>query len=327
MFNIEQLQNVIVEFMMPFALDIKDSLKEGGITQYHVVIDNIPAGIRTERIYNEDACLSGARLAPYSKIKNDRFGLLSKTKVQVWFDYQMFESPLIDKSTLVTTPNQFYGVAISYLNKLIRNYKRITREYWLPLMQMNDVIGFRYVLLDKNKQTLVINDLITQEVQFNGGKEFELDTEIDCYLRESIIGNHEYLQDDLYLSIIDNFDKGYFNISLIQCAIFFENYVYGNIRGKLSKTKFDKIRKKQPCGCLVGIVEVCTRGINEILGHDFGKTLVFQEFKENVLTLRNKLIHGELLEEVTHSQCEAAIHATMNAVTYLAKDVFLTSSP
>ena len=315
MFDANNLRNVVLEFKIPFALDLEDSFDKEDLGKgYKIDIDDVPVMIRTKRNYNENSSLNGAKIAPYSKIEKDRFGILSTTTVQVWFYQQSFNSPRIEKDMIRLMPLQFLPLALEYLNKLIRVYKQVKFESWIPQLTEREILALNCILIDNNREEERVTVTINQPVTFNGGKNFSHTPIEDKLLRNSLVKNDINLQLELVLAADNNFDRMEYNLALIQCAIRFENYVYTYLNGKLSNTKLNNIKKKEPCGCLSGIYEVCTKGILSCFGFDFGNTDEFKAFHEKVLKIRNDLVHGERLDSITKEQCSEAIKATSNAL-------------
>jgi len=100
-FEIEKLRNVIVEYKIPKSFDLQNCIKEGDEGKpFLVVIDNIPARISIERIYEFRYKNEGFHVPPFSKMEEDRGGMLSHSKVQIWFDSQTFDSGKIDKDVI-----------------------------------------------------------------------------------------------------------------------------------------------------------------------------------------------------------------------------------
>lgn len=122
----------------------------------------------------------------------------------------------------------------------------------------------------------------------------------------------------LDMDAIDNLYKGNHNLTVIQCAICFENYVYTILHSKqISKTKISKLKKREECGCFVGIYQVCTTGMSDVFNLNYGETPVFKAFYENVISKRNKLVHGDILNELSKEEAGNACVATTKAIQRL----------
>ncbi|MBM9615266.1 hypothetical protein JWJ90_13360 [Desulfobulbus rhabdoformis] len=323
--DIKKLKNIILNFTIPYAIDVSNSTKkEDEGSPYIVVINYIPAQIRFERKYNED-CIKKVKLAQFSKIENDRYGLLSKTEVQVWFDNQTFDNFEFGKDELIMKDRFFFNLSIKYLNKFLRNYKQVTREFWIRPVNSKDILNYDYILLDTEKTQQATHVLLNNTVCFNGGKEIIIDNSKDNLLRNNLFKENVSLIDDLYLSILDNYDLENFNICLIQCAILFENFVYSTLNKKLSKTKLKKIMKNPDCECFVGIYQVCSTGLKKEFGVNYGQCEEFKLFHTKVLKIRNDLVHGSKLDSIKEEEARSAIDSTLKAIEKYKKDMGISN--
>lgn len=122
--------------------------------------------------------------------------------------------------------------------------------------------------------------------------------------------------------MLDNFSLGYYNTSLLQSVTLFENFVYTKLKETLSRSQLDKIKKKEKCGCLVGISEICTRGFKKYYEFDFETKVEWKNLKDNTLKFRNKIVHGELLESISKKQCELSINSVFEAKHLLENEIF-----
>jgi hypothetical protein len=319
------VQNYIMFFNLPFAFDVENSAaQEHKGSPYLLTIDNIPALLRFERVYDfryKDANF----LSPFSKTDQDRSGLLSYTRVQVWYDRQTFQKHNLDTAQLHNQTEFFIDLCIKYINKFINSYKIASEQFWLRHLVRKDIFNLGAILFynDKTQENLV-SVLVPshQVVQFNGGKDFALSQEQDELLRQILTSSDYDFHSDMEFHMLDNYHLGYYNIALIQSVILFENFIHTFVRKKLSKTKYDKIKKKVDCGCIVGISEVCERGFKEYFDFDFGTTVEFQAVKENALLFRNKIVHGEIMEDIGEEKCFKAIDAVVKAQKLLYERVF-----
>jgi hypothetical protein len=326
-FDLANLKNIILQFRIPLAFDVLNSFKkEDAGNPYFVEINNIPAKIHFERIY-DFKYKNEFQIASYSKMQEDRNSLLSYMNAQVWFDKQAFDSEFIKRELILDAGPQFLDLAIQYLNKFINVYKAVTGEYWLRPIVRNDIFSYQYFLVDWAENHVHINHLIPKHhcVQFNGGEEFKLTDSQEHLLRSHLVANEYDIRSELWLDMQNNFSLGYYNIALLQSITAFENLVYSQLKKTLSKTKLDKIKKKADCGCMAGITEVCTQGIKQYYGVNFSNTQEFLDLKNKALKYRNLIVHGEILEQIDQNICESGIEAVIAAENYLISNVF--SSP
>ena len=155
------------------------------------------------------------KIAPYSKMEKDRFGILSTTTVQVWFYQQSFNSPGIEKDMIRSMPLQFLPLAIEYLNKLIRVYKQVKFESWVPQLTGREILALNCILIDNNREEEYVAVTINQPVIFNGGKNFSPTHIEDRLIRNYLVKKDINLQLELALAADDNFDRTEYNLALI----------------------------------------------------------------------------------------------------------------
>lgn len=305
------------------AFDVRSCMKNDDQgTPFMVVLNNTPAKIHIERIYEFRYRDDDIQLASFSKIEEDRGGMLSYSRAQVWFDSQTFDSGRFDKSLIRLGPDQFIDLSIDYLNKFIKTYKLITNEYWLRPIIRKDIFNIQYILVDTDNNQQVCHELAMHHlVEFNGGKEFVLPDQDEDLLRKLLVSDVYDFDKEFLLNLNDNFSLGYYNITILQAVTWFEYFVYTHLKLRLSKTKLDKLKKKD-CGCMVGISEVCKRGFLEYFGVDFADTDEFRSLKENALKYRNPIVHGELIELINRETCQRALDSVHDAQEYLIKNVF-----
>jgi len=323
-FKLEKLKNIILQFKIPLAFDVLSSFKqEDAGPPYIVVIDNVPVRVHFERIY-DFKFKNEFQIAAFSKMSEDRNSNLSYMRVQVWFDNQTFDSGIIDKDSILMGAPLFFDLAIKYLNKFIKNYKSVTDEFWLRPIIRKDIFNYLYLLVDwdGNHQPMYNPIPSHHMIEFNGNKEFKLSDSQESYLRNSLVSDHYDVRNELLLDMQNNFSLGYYNIALLQSITAFENYVYSQLKKTLSKTKLNKLKKKESCGCLVGISEVCSRGIMDYYRVDFGITEEFENLKTCALKYRNLIVHGEILEQIDLEVCKRGMEAVKAAENFLSVNVF-----
>ena len=154
-------------------------------------------------------------------------------------------------------------------------------------------------------------------------KPFQISEKQDSELRHYLIHTDYHWLNDMVSATNNSYKLGMYNIALTQLAILFENFVYSNLKKKLSNTKLDKIKKKESCGCMVGISEICSRGIKEYFEYDFGSTDEWENVRLHLLKHRNNIVHGEQVEEISKEDYLKAQKAQQDAVKVLMDNVFL----
>jgi hypothetical protein len=257
----------------------------------------------------------------FYKMDEDRNTLLSYMEVQIWFDSKMIESEQVDNDKIRIFPEQFLDISLKYLNKFINIYSSLTGVFWIRRMVKKDIFSFTYMLDDTDKNLEIIQIPFGEDNIINfASKPFEL--EQDKELRHHLIHSNYSWENDMVSMLNNSYKLGMYNIALTQLAILFENYIYTNLKKHLSNTKLDKIKRKEKCRCLVGISEICSRGINEHLKYDFGATPQWENIKNNLLKYRNLIVHGEQIEEISKEDYLKAQKAHQEAIKVLDKNVF-----
>lgn len=313
-----EIQNIVYEFILPYALDLKNNFIKWE-ESYIVVINDLPAQIRTERVFNK----SDDYEIENCKIENDRLWLISKTKVQVWFDEKIINSWLLNKDLLLLWTNEWLIFWLKYLNKFIKNYKNIIEDYWLFPIKKEYVIKYNFYTLNKKSELINISKHVLpfQVWNFNWWNEIFIWEELDNIFRNKLIDNNSYnLQNELVLEIYNNYDLENYNLVIIQNSILFESFIYSFLnRLNISKRNIDTMKKKEECWCLVWIYEICTKGFTS-LWFNFQQTSEFNNFYNNVLKIRNKLVHWVKLDNVTQNEAKKSIDYTRLAINYISNN-------
>jgi len=324
-FNKKTLKNIIIQFNIPFGIDVLNSIKEGDVGKpYMVVIDKTPVMLRFERIYDFKYKSDGIDMAAFSKIDEDRSGILSYMKIQIHFDTQIFKKVNIDREKILMYSEVFFEVGIEYVNKFLKSYKQNTDQFWIRNVTKKDIFGYIYHLVDSDKNSATTTSSIPKgnPITFNGGKEFKLEDKKDEVLRKLLKTDYNDLREELIYDMQDSFSLGKYNTALLQSVMRFENFVYSNLKlNNISNRKIDNFKRKE-CGCLIGISEVCTKVFKEIFEIDFGETVEFENLKKYALKNRNKIIHGEIIHDIGKEASYNAIKSVGDAEMYLVENVF-----
>jgi len=322
-FDENKISNVVLQFKIPIAFDVLNSFKEEDNGKpYEIQIDGISARLHFSRIY-DFKWKEEYNLTPYSKIEEDRSALLSYSQIQVWFDNKMIESGKIKSKFISVSSDEFIEQSLIYLNKFISIYRRITDQFWIRNIVRKDIFSYSYVLIDENgEQQSMFSPISGGPVKFNGGKEFNLNKHDDKSLRNYLKQDYYGFKNDMIMLMEDNFSLGRHNLALLQGATLFEYFIYSELKQVLSKTKLDKIKRKVDCRCLVGISEICSRGFKEHFDFDFGATNEWKEIQEFMLRPRNKIVHGDILENITKEDCYKGLIAVKKGEILLREKVF-----
>ena len=217
-FKLEKLRNVVLQMKLPIAFDVLNSIgKDDNGEPYFVVINNIPSKILFSRIY-DFKYKDEFNISPFSRMKEDRSGLLSYSLVQIWFDDKMINSARVDKNNITLFSEQFVDIALEYLNKFIHSYKSITNNYWLRQIIKMDIFNYQYILVDSDENTKRSWTMISQHhlIEINGGKEFKLEDDDDKLLRQLLVTDSFSIRNEIIFHMHDNYSLGYYNTALLQ---------------------------------------------------------------------------------------------------------------
>ena len=324
----ENLRYFIIDFCIPYGLRVPDSdINKYNEKSYIVNIDELPVKINFKIIhdyrYKEDV---GFQLKYNKAAKNDRHGLHSYSKVQVWFGEDVFSQKLVDKDWLLSLENVeiLFRLAIDGVNKFIQEYRDLTRDFWIRPLAKYEVPAYTCRILSENGETSFMkagNGEIDWEY-FNKPKIIS-DDDVEK-LRVKLLCQDYPFRAQIYLDALDfqSIEKN--NISVLLAVTRFEHFVYSELKSVLSKNKLNKISKREECGCLKGITEVCTRGFLEIFDFDFESSQEWMNLRDNALRVRNKIVHGETDYEISNEDCHAALESVRFAEIYLHNYLFST---
>jgi len=323
-FNPKKIRNILIQFRIPFSVDTLDSIDSNEGSPYEVFIDDIPAQLRFRRIYEFKYKSAGADMSPFSKVDQDRNGILSHSEIQIIWDKRVLNKVSIPLNDLWMSSEHFVDLGIEYVNKFLNSYRDISEQFWIKKIVKRNIFNYTYRLFDEDKITNGSQTLIPQHnpVQFNGGKNFNLEEKQDETLRKMLQTNYFSFRNELISDANENYSLGNYNISLLQSVIRFENFVYSQLKNKgFSTSKLNKYKKKE-CDCLIGISEICKNLFQKEFNIDFGSTREFKNLQNFALTIRNKIVHGDLEYQLNQKDCFTGIDAIGCAEKYLIENIF-----
>jgi hypothetical protein len=322
-FDKNKLNNICIQFRIPFPIDVLNSLKvEDAGTPYIVIIDNVPCEIKFERIYDFKYKAEGTDIL-FSKMDEDRSGILSHMIVQIIFDTRIIDKVNIDKETIIVQGHIFLNESVIYLNKFIQAYKHVSEQFWIRQIVKQEILIYHYILRDSEGNHAWSEVLFPQPgpLQCSNDGGFELGKKKDDILRRNIQANFFNFRNELAFNAKDNLSLGNHNVALLYSVIKFENFVYANLKNQgVSNTKIDKFKKKD-CGCLDGINEVCRKGIKEWFKVDFEETDEYKNLIEYI-TIRNNIVHGKIDYNIDFETCSNGINAFKLAEEFLIENIF-----
>ncbi|MGB0413351.1 MAG: hypothetical protein ACPGJU_02800 [Coraliomargarita sp.] len=325
--TIENLSCIVLEFFLPHRFRLKDSIGDNCPGKpYDTAIGGIPARVAIETItdYRYQKA-GGLQFGIKPAGVEDRHGTFAFSKVHVWFDDQTFNRKLVDKDFLLNPDNLdiLIPLCVDYLNKFITEYRHTSRDHWVRQITRREIFSYRAFLLSKEGETewMASTNEPDEPIQERETSPKITDDE-DQKLRNAIQCEDPFFRSELFLDALEYYRTGKHNMAIILSVTRFENFIYSELKQALSNRKLDKIKKKQECGCMAGIHEVCTRGFKEIFDFDFEAASEWKALQQNALRHRNKIIHGEQLSEVSKEECQEAMDAVAKAEIFVHNNLF-----
>lgn len=327
--SLEQLKYIEVEFLVFVPFDIQDSFGNDDLA-YEVKTNIGKGNIQFERVYAQVPQRFPLGLAEGAKIEVDRYGQLSRSVVRVQ----------IPRTTLVklgvtqedwrerSKQNQIENKALSYslelLSKFVEKYAEVTGDFWVTSPRKNDVLSHQ-VRYEYNLGTGSSSQkMLPTPTSFSGGLGHFISEEQDEVLRNKLRSGETDAVTLLMLSAKDFNHKEQFGLSIVQCAIAFEFFIYNeaiSFSSNTQKNKFiNKHTKKSECGCHIGINAFCITGLSEHLSIDFASTTEFQNVTKNVTSVRNKIVHGKIVK-LNAEKSALAISSTEDAISFLRRSI------
>ena len=214
-------------------------------------------------------------------------------------------------------------LSVAYLNKFITEYRHISRDHWVRQITKREIFSYYAFLATKDKRTeWVFSGIELEEPANKVDLRSLISDEEDLKLRGSIQCEEPFFRSELFLDALEYRRTGKHNMAILLSVTRFENFVYSELTQVLSKRKLDRIKKKETCGCMEGISQVCTRGFKEVFDFDFEATEEWRNIRDKAIRIRNKIVHGEQLAEVTKDACKEALDAVAIAETYIHNNLF-----
>ncbi|PSU19937.1 hypothetical protein CTM97_18540 [Photobacterium phosphoreum] len=325
--SLEQLKYLEIEFLAFVPFDIQDSFTNDELA-YEVYGVYGKVKIQFERVYDPVPQHFPLGIAKGAKIEVDRYGQLSRSVVRV----QVPRTTLVkldvsqkdweNRSKQSEIEDKALTYSLGLFNKFTEKYAEVTGDFWVTSPRKNDVLShqikyeFNIGTGGKSQKMMPI------PVNFSGGVGHFVSEDQDEMLRKKLRSDETDAVTSLLLSAKDFDHKEQFGLAIVQCAIAFEFFVYNEAISFKSNTKkknfIKEHTKKSECGCHIGINAFCNTGLSEHLGINFSDTVEFQNVTNNVTSVRNKIVHGEVVK-LSAEKSTQAISSTQSAINYLRK--------
>lgn len=327
--SIVGIKNYIVQFELPYHLQVEDSFESNEEFRFYPVIDDILAELRFRSVQNDSMGVGIAGTA-----EGDRHGNLGHSVVQVWFDDSFIESipNEVDNDKPINDDPVFHmgqpdGVddylienAMDYLNKFLGVYRSRTGFYWITTMSAHEATRFgiveRYEDGEEKHRTRFVTEgpvkfgSIRDEVLNQVRRGVQMDSPVSLY-------------NELDFDAMDKIDRGEFNSSVIDSATLFEAWIknaYQRIaveQGKSKKQARQDITKGGGSDEFLSPKNIADDHVPK-LGFMFSDTDEFDNWDTDTREVRNKVIHEAY--QATEAEAVDAKKAATNAMVRLSNE-------
>ncbi|AEX21751.1 hypothetical protein VEJY3_06285 [Vibrio sp. EJY3] len=318
--KLSAIHGIYINFLSFVPFDVADShLFEGKQNAYRVSENGSIVEIRFQRIYQQQPGIYAISYAPGGKLDVDRYGQLSRTNVTVCLTPKILESNGIEESDLTNgkATDILLELALRYFSRFTDAYRESTGQFWVSVPSKSEVVSCLIQVQYFSGEAIDIMSPLLAPVNFSGGKGHFISPEQDRVLRAKFGSGEKDQVSQLLLSAQGFEHSEQYELVIIQCAIAFEFYIYNRINELTSKTQIKKQTKKPECGCHTGVNQLCETGLKALFKVDFGATDQFTHLSENILKVRNRIVHGDSTVSVTKTAATEAISVTKQAIDWL----------
>lgn len=296
------LKNIIVQFDIPYHIQVEDSFKENQESRFYPVIDEIPAEIRFQSNVDDSGGVAVAGTAA-----GDRHGNLGYSSVQVWFDNQLieqipddFEDELPAEDSLqfhmgpVRGENKFLiENALGYFNQFLNAYRHVTKFYWIKSLAPHEITRFNIAKKYEDKDTESKTQFVTKSALKSGPLSDEILNKVNYF---STHGLPDMLFYELILDAEDKIDRGEFNSAIVDSAMMFETWiksvfevaaVYNGFSEEKAK---DMITKGGDSDDYLNPKNIITDQFPK-LGYELSEADEFDDWDEHTRKVRNRVVH------------------------------------
>lgn len=296
------VKNYVLQFDIPYHIQVEDSFKGNQEKRFYPIIDDIPAELRFES--NPE---SKMEVGTAGSVAGDRHGNFGHSSVQVWFDGRFIGTipeDMDDEMPIDTEPVFHMGQprgtdrylienAVSYLNKFLRVYRASTNFYWITALSPHEIGRFGVVECHEDGTEDSRLRFVTQSALKSG----PMDKAVLDRVRKGIqLPSPITLYNELDLNGEDKIDRGDFNSAIIDSAILFESWVeqaYQIIaveHGKSEQEALEDITKGGDSDETLSPKNIITDHLSNF-GFDFSATDEFEAWDNDTRVIRNKVVH------------------------------------
>jgi hypothetical protein len=306
---------------------------------YFVRLPNLECGMRFLKRVNphREVILAG-------EVPGDRTGRASFSTVEVRFDPRFVpHSPEQENQSNIPPPSFYFGsgstpindglrVWVSYaldaINHFIEHYRVISNRPWVN--PVTEAIIQQFFIITETLDGEITTQTYMGSTGPMHGFGGSIPEEQDQQLRQKVSqSNPPDVRATIYQEILSHHELGRYRLAVIETAVLFESWITGMLTKYLSNKGYDETQ----------INEVLNRNdsrphevehlakvvIRQQTGFSFNETREFQLWKEDVLGLRNDVVHGRKFE-VNKEQALNAFEIVNNAVRLISENVFSQTS-
>lgn len=296
------VKNYVLQFDIPYHIQVEDSFKRNQEERFYPVIDEIPAELRFKSNSETEMGVGTA-----GSVAGDRHGNFGHSSVQVWFDEQLIDTipediddempidaePVFHMGQPRGTDRYLIENAVSYLNKFLRVYRASTNFYWISPLPSHEIGRFSIIERYADGTEDSRRRFVTQSAMKSG----PMDEIVLERVKQGIqLPSPITLFNELDLNAEDKIDRGEFNSAIIDSAILFESWVeqaYQIIaveHGKSEQEALDDITKGGDSDETLSPKNIITDHLSNF-GFDFSTTDEFEAWDSDTREIRNKVVH------------------------------------
>ena len=323
---LENIAAITVRLVSLSGLDLKDSITDRSNSPFKLsLLNGSDVVFRFKRIYADKLPLHNIKMPPKGRIDFDSFGQLSRSIVEITFSPQQINSTKYAALTNNEERHSFLSEeARCFLGIFIKKYTQVTGQFWVRTISKTELLSYDIETFSTTMIKTKLNVNMTAMIDTREESHY-ISRDDEHRLIKAMKQPHSSKVMQLLLSAQSFLLYEENELAIVQCALAFEMFIYRNLeiavkKGITSKTKVNKSKKKDKitdgCNCHVGIQQICENGMKSMLDIDFGSTVEFSEIRDDVIKLRNLIVHGEDIT-IDNITAQKAINATKKALEYL----------
>lgn len=306
MFEEHNLQKILVHFEIPFLLRVEDSINDDP-PKYTVNIEGCEIGVDFEKKLGGT---NSVKMAVQSH--SDRLGRVSKTRCRIEFGSEYLSEVLDEvegspigpdpavavgsgQFSVDEQPRRLASDAVQAINTCLQSYRRVTEEYWLRDLFVEELLHFHVTGIDIEGQEHSSEQTMTAAPMTGFGSTLP-DEEHDEFV-EAISSDGEYNTFlELELNVREQIDVGQYELGVIDSYRIFELWVKNAsevimaARGKSQTEVNSKLKSNGEYASLMNIIKNILKDDSDIK-YDFSLKSEFTAWDSATNELRNDIVH------------------------------------